>query len=262
MSVSAEVSYFSRFWVKFIEIIAAGLATAVSGYLIAYLSGALSSPAPTPAAAVNQVPPSISMLSSLPLQPIPPVSFDTNKQPPAPQQEVNVSVAQPRQTTANTTKVEPPRKRVENATTAGESNHQLKPLLARVRAALAKVDAKRTDDPLEDGARRPADVTRPSPAMAQPRPITAPPAITTPPITATAASPLIPGEVRSAPTQDTPVDPNPLPTVEVTSRPVAEAPAPSTEKDTGTLSTLEQMLRQDPLIGTVDPPRPPMPVAQ
>jgi hypothetical protein len=56
MSVSAELSYFSRFLVKFIEIIAAGLATAGSGYLIAHLSGALSSPAPTPAAAVNQVP--------------------------------------------------------------------------------------------------------------------------------------------------------------------------------------------------------------
>jgi hypothetical protein len=260
MSVSAEVSYFSRFLVKFIEIIAAGLATAVSGYLIAHLSGALSSPAPTPAAAVNQVPPSTSMLPSLPLQPNSPVSFDTNKQPPAPQQEINAPpVAQPRQKTAYTTKVEPPRKRVENATTAAESN-QRKPLLARVRAALANVDAKRTDDPLEGGAPPSADATRPS--MAQPRPITVPPAITTPPITATVASPLIPGEARSAPTENTPVDPNPLPTIEVTSRPVAEAPAPSTEKDTGTLSTLERMLRQDPLIGTVDPPRPPMPVAQ
>jgi hypothetical protein len=34
---------------KFVEIIAAGLATAVSGYLIARLSGALLSPAPAPA---------------------------------------------------------------------------------------------------------------------------------------------------------------------------------------------------------------------
>jgi hypothetical protein len=28
------------------------------------------------------------------------------------------------------------------------------------------------------------------------------------------------------------------------------------------MSPLEQRLRQDPLIGTMDPPRPPMPVAQ
>jgi hypothetical protein len=240
MSVSAEVSYFSRFLVKFIEIIAAGLATAVSGYLIAHLSGALSSPARIPAAAVNQVTPSSSVPSSLPLQPNSPASLDTKQQPPAPQQVNAPPVAQPGQTMADNKKVEGPRKRAENAT------NQRKPLLARVRAALANVDTKRTD-PLE-AAPPSADVTRPS-AMAPPQPITAPPAISNPPITT--------GEVRSAPSQDTPVDPNPLPKVEVTSRPVAAPLAPSTE-----MSPLEQRLRQDPLIGAVDPPRPPMPVAQ
>jgi hypothetical protein len=263
MSVSAEVSYFSRFLVKFIEIVAAGLATAVSGYLIAHLSGTLSSPAPapapapapTPAAAVNQMPPSTSMLSNLPLQPPPPVFVDTNKQPPVPQQGVIAPpVEQPGQTMVDTKKMETPHKRVENATTAAESK-QRKPLLARVRAALANVEAKRAD--ALEVAPRPADVTRPSPAMAQPQPITAPTAITTPPVVPSAASPIIPGPVRSGPIQDTPIDPNPLPTVEITSRPVAEPPAASTE-----MSPLEQRLRRDPLIGTADPPRPPMPVAQ
>ena len=253
MSVSAEASYFSRFLVKFIEIVAAGLATAVSGYMLAHLTGALSSPAPAPAAVVNQAAPSTSMLSSLPLQPNPPVSFDTNKQAPALQQEVNAPApAPPPQTVVDTKKVESPRKRVESATTAAESNRQRKPLLARVRAALANADTKRTD-PLEI-APRPVNVPRPSPAMAQP--ITAPAAIASPPITSTAA-PTLPGDVRSAPTQNTPIDPNPLPTVEITSRPIAEPPAPSTD-----MSPLEQRLRQDPLIGTVDPPRPPLPVAQ
>jgi hypothetical protein len=241
MSVSTEVSYFSRFLVKFIEIIAAGLATAVSGYLIAHLSGALPSPAPIPAAAVNQVTPSTSAPSGLPLQPTSPISLDLDKQPAA---SNAAPVAQSGQTTADTKKGEA-RKRVENATNTAESNHQRKPLLARVRAALANVDAKRTD-PLEAP---PAGVTRPSPAMVQPQPIVVPPAVTNPPIT--------PGEVRAAPSQDTPTDTNPLPQVEVTSRPVAEPPAPSIE-----MSPLEQRLRQDPLIGTVDPPRPPMPVAQ
>ncbi len=253
MSVSVEVSYFSRFLVKFIEIIAAGLATAVSGYLIAHLSGALSSPAPTPAAVVNQVPPSTSMLSSSPLQPSPPVSFDAN---PASHHEVKAPpAAQPGQTMTDAKKREAPRKRIENATTAADSNNQRISLLARARAALAKVDAKRTD-PVEV-APRPGDVTQPSPTLAQPQPIAAAPTITAPPITATAPSPLIPGEDRSAPTQDTRTDPNPLPTVEITSRPIAESPARSTG-----MSPLEQMLRQDPLIGAVDPPRPPMPVAQ
>jgi hypothetical protein len=256
MSVSVEVSYFSRFLVKFIEIIAAGLATAVSGYLIAHLSGALSSPAPTPAAAINQVPPSTSMLSSSPLQANPPVSFDANKQPPASLQEVKAPpVAQPGQATTDSKKGESSRKRIENATTEDDSNRRRKSLLARVRAALARIDAKRAD-PVEV-APRPGDATQPSPTVAQPQPIAAAPTITTPPITTSAASPFTPGEVRSAPTQDTRTDPNPLPTVEITSRPIAESPAHSTE-----MSPLEQMLRQDPLIGTVDPPRPPMPVAQ
>src|SRR5215471_20773468 len=101
MSVSAEVSYFSRLLVKFIEIIAAGLATAVSGYLIAHLSGALTSPAPIPAAAVNQVAPSTSVPSSLPLQPNSPVSLETNRQPPVPQQVNAPPVAQPGQTMAD-----------------------------------------------------------------------------------------------------------------------------------------------------------------
>ena len=73
MSVSDDISYFSRFLVKFVEIIAAGLATAASGYLIAHLTGALSPPAP--AAAVIQVAPSTSMVSgSQPTQPIPSIS--------------------------------------------------------------------------------------------------------------------------------------------------------------------------------------------
>ena len=47
-SVADGVSYFSRFTVKFTEILAVGMATAVSGYLIAHVSGFLSSPAPSP----------------------------------------------------------------------------------------------------------------------------------------------------------------------------------------------------------------------
>jgi hypothetical protein len=53
MPTLENVSYFSRFFLKFVEIITAGLATAVSGYLIAHLSGVLSSPGPAPAAAVT-----------------------------------------------------------------------------------------------------------------------------------------------------------------------------------------------------------------
>src|SRR5437588_1364857 len=89
MSVADDVSYLSRFLVKFVEIIAAGLATAVSAYLIAHFTGALSSPAPAPTAAAIQVAPSASMQSNLPEQPISPTSADINERRVPPPQDVN-----------------------------------------------------------------------------------------------------------------------------------------------------------------------------
>jgi len=72
MPAPDNVSYFSRFFLKFVEIIAAGLATAVSGYLIAHLIGVLSSPGPAPGASVIQAAPSASTVSSPPAQAIAP----------------------------------------------------------------------------------------------------------------------------------------------------------------------------------------------
>ena len=63
-----EVSYFSRFTVKFVEIVAAGMATAVSGYLIAHLGGFWSSPTPAPVVAA----PSASAASVEPADPAEP----------------------------------------------------------------------------------------------------------------------------------------------------------------------------------------------
>jgi hypothetical protein len=40
--MAGEVSYVRRFTVKFVEIVAAGIGTAVSGYLVAYITGHLS----------------------------------------------------------------------------------------------------------------------------------------------------------------------------------------------------------------------------
>jgi len=72
MPAPDNVSYFSRFFLKFVEIIAAGLATAVSGYLIAHFSGVLSSPGPAPGASVIQAAQSASTVSSPPAQAIAP----------------------------------------------------------------------------------------------------------------------------------------------------------------------------------------------
>jgi len=120
MSVPDDHSYFSRFLLKFVEIIAAGLATAASGYLIAHLSGALSSPAP---AAAFQVIPSTSTVSgSLPAQPIPPpISANINEQRLSPQEVNAPRVARPARKTVNTTKAEPPLKHSDSATNATQA---------------------------------------------------------------------------------------------------------------------------------------------
>ena len=49
MAVANGASFFSRFTMKFVEVIGAGIATAVTGYLIAHLGGFWSTPR-TPAA--------------------------------------------------------------------------------------------------------------------------------------------------------------------------------------------------------------------
>src|SRR5215469_5529964 len=134
MSVSGEFSVFSRFVVKFVEIIAAGLATAVSGYVIAHLTGALSSPVPLPARAVIE-----DMPNPIPPAPLPSSIFgDRDDQHAAQKQEVTVSPAPQPAPPVNATKIAPPHKHPETATTAADS------LAARVRAALATIDANRT----------------------------------------------------------------------------------------------------------------------
>jgi hypothetical protein len=59
MSGPAKVSFLSRFAVKFVEIVAAGIGTAVSGYLVAHITGYLSSPTTAsvepPQAAIHSV---------------------------------------------------------------------------------------------------------------------------------------------------------------------------------------------------------------
>jgi hypothetical protein len=87
--MSSNISVFSRFLVKFVEIIAAGLATAVSGYLIAHLSGALSSPVPVPAGTVIQD----ATNATSPAHPPASVSRDRTDQNTASKQEVTASPA-------------------------------------------------------------------------------------------------------------------------------------------------------------------------
>jgi hypothetical protein len=172
MSTQDNVSYFSRFLLKFVEIIAAGLATAVSGYVIAHLTGALSFPAPAPAptAAVIQVAPSVSVPFGPPVQPTSPVSANASEQRLAPQQDANAPpVAQPARKTA---KSEPSRKRMESAPSVAASTRDQGSFVSRVRAALTSADANRMD-PLDVSPRQSVSTRAPA-AIAQPK--TDPPA--------------------------------------------------------------------------------------
>jgi hypothetical protein len=262
MSVSDDPSYLSRFLLKFVEITAAGLATAVSGYLIAHLTGAFSSPAPAPATAVIRGTPDASTQSNRLAQPIPPISADVSErrvahqqdvntppiaQPPPPQQEVNAPpVTQRASRSVNTAKTIPPHNHIETTTRASESKRDHGSFVARIRAALGSADQT-------------GEVSRGPAAMAsQPLPVMDPSGTV-------AAAPPVATEPRPVPVQQAPIEPNPPTAVEIKSRPVTSiqsSPAASPVKETDVLSPLEQILRHDPFAGSDDAPRPPMPVGE
>src|SRR5260221_9194465 len=172
--MSGENSYFSRFFVKFVEVSAAGLATAISAYLLAHFGGLLSSsptPASAPAQTAVQVGPTASEVAgSLRPQPTPPAAAAAvNKQSPAPQQDTDAPVAQPARKAAKDAKAWPPRKHTKTDTSEAQKEPRgQKSAEALARAALANVDANRpapNDALIEPGL---AD-TRSAPVDIQPR---------------------------------------------------------------------------------------------
>src|SRR5262249_35916181 len=159
----------SRFLLKFVEIIAAGLATAVSGYLIAHLSGALLSPAPAPAPAVVQIAPSLGALSTPPMQPMAPVSSNPSEPRLTPQQPSNAPpLVQPTRRAANITRQEPSRRHMENTTSAPASGRDQESFVSRVRAALTDADANHVE-PLDVSSHQSEPVRAPA-AIGQPKP--------------------------------------------------------------------------------------------
>lgn len=237
MSTADNGSYISRFLVKFVEIIAAGLATAASGYLIAHLSGTLSSSTPTTNTRAVVVTPNLSERAAVPAQPSTPNSVD------------NTAPPQPASTPASVAKPEPPSRRIENSPKPATSTRES--WTVRVRAALA--NAAHRSDPLPDSPHRvrpPAGTTEPGPAIDSAN------------SHALSATIPAPSEVRPPPLQDLTIIASPPTVIEVNPVvPIQPSPAPS-EKAPGALSTLEQMLRNDPLAGSQQAPRPPMPVGQ
>ena len=146
--MSGENSCFSRFLVKFIEVSAAGLATAISAYALAHLGGLLPSsttPTSAPATAVQVSPTASEVAEGLRAKPTPPAAAAAvNKQSPAQQQDTDATVAQPARKAAKDAKALPPRKHTKTDTSVAEKEARGQTSAeALARAALANVDANR-----------------------------------------------------------------------------------------------------------------------
>ena len=296
MSVPDKVSYFSRLTTKFLEILAASIATAVGGYLVAHLGGYLPwparEPAPTPAA-IQAVPSASGVVSKTPRaqppQPVPPASADADEPRPAAAPDAGLAAKRPARTTANATQAASSHKPMTAGTaeikpiTAGTDApegkpHEAESVEAQVRAALEKVDAH-WPAPSDAAPQTVSLPPAPPAAAAEPRPTegpvlgtagaiaVAPPAAAAVVVTPPAA------EAAREPAQQVPVQPEPLTPVEIKSRPVASVeasppPEPATsahEEDKGILSTLKkipEMFRPASGAVSADPPRPPLPVGQ
>jgi hypothetical protein len=115
--MSGEVSYVSRFFVKFVEIIGAGLASAVCAYLFAHFGGLLPSSPAAPALTTVQFGPTAELAKNLRAQPTPPVAAAAvNAQGPAPEQDI----AQPAHKAVKDIKTLPPRKHTKTDTSMAE----------------------------------------------------------------------------------------------------------------------------------------------
>ena len=291
-----EPSYFSRFTLKFAEIMAAGIATAVSGYLIAHLGGFLSTTAPVPTPAAIEVAPRVVAVPQT-VTVSPPAAADAGEPRATPAREAAPAAAAPARTTANA--AAPARKRDTSAAEAKPRDKgavEAKPreketadskardkddkelVEARVRAALANVDASKPAPAEAPAPPRQAGIPlAPSATAAQPLPAEAP--LTTGAITAAPRA----AEAVPQPAPQAPAEPNPLAAVEIKSRPVADVPAATppgaaaqdgaqqasaqedAKEDKGLLATIKKipdLLRPASGATTSEPPRPPLPVGE
>jgi hypothetical protein len=143
-----EASYLSRFFAKFTEIIAAGLATAMCAYLISYLGVGGPPPHVTPAPAAVSVAPTAAgeVAASLPAQPAPPVAAPplaasaVDEQRRVPQPVTDAPPAQAVRKAEKAATAAPGPKDVKTGTSMARSEKSAEAL---ARAALANVDADR-----------------------------------------------------------------------------------------------------------------------
>jgi hypothetical protein len=257
--VSAVSTFFSRFTVKFIEVVGAGVATALTGYLLAHFGGYFNaqSNVPIPPAAVQIAPGTGVPGSSAPNATV--VTKGQRAQPAQAAASASADAKEPRRAQPGETAT--PASLQSERTTVGSvpssSTHRRVPpelaavetraretdsVEARIRAALANVDASHQPPP--EGPARPPDVVTAAPKVSIPAaavPAAAPPPAAAGPVTAAlppvadvhpaGAGPAVERAPtpRGPETATAPVQPaatpqatsEPLPAVEVKSLPVA-----------------------------------------
>jgi hypothetical protein len=275
--MSGEVPYFSRFFAKFVEIIAAGLASAICAYLLAHFGGVLltsATPAPAP------VTPTASLLAdSVRAQPIPLLAVaPVNERRAVPQKDIDAPAVQPAANAGKEAKTLPLRKHAKTATSVAEKGPRgQKSLEVLTRAALANIDADRpppVDAPIGPGlndTRARVDAIQPRQASVPPRQADVVPRPVDLPPRAAAINAAQP----AADTQPQPVQPRPAigtnlqprsPNVRATvdPQPSGAAPQPSpADQDKDVFSALKRipdLLRPEPPMPIGEAPRPPMPV--
>ena len=289
--MSGENSYFSRFFVKFVEVSAAGLASAICAYLLAHFGGLLVAPAPPTAVQVG--PPAGETPESRRAQPSPSV-----EQRSAAQRDTDAAVAQPALKSVKDAKAAPPRKPTKTDASVTEKEPHQKSAEALARAALANVDANRPAPPDATVGPDLTDTTAPADiqsrranvpqrqAVGPPQPVAAPPraggmevaphAADVQPqpveISPAPSANLGPGSRDVRPNRVTPVDIQSRPVVAIDPRspradPPLEISAPQpplpADQDKGVVSVLKRvpdLLRPDPPPPSGENPRPPMPI--
>jgi hypothetical protein len=135
-----EDSYFSRFFTKFVEIVAGGLATAMCAYLIAHVGDPLSSATPAPTA-VSAASTTGEVAAGLPAQPAPPVATAAVEGQHRATQPVTDAPARPAPKGEKAATAVPAPK--DNKASASPAARSEKSAEALARAALANLDADR-----------------------------------------------------------------------------------------------------------------------
>ena len=273
--MSAEVSYCSRFFAKFVEIIAAGLASAITAYLLAHFGGVLlyATPASAPVAPIAS-----EAAESGRAQPRPPVAAaPVNERRTVPQKDTDAPAAQLTPNGGKEAKTLPLSKHTKTDTSVAEKEPRgQKSVEVLTRAALANIDANRPapgDAPIGPGLNHtyaPVDGTQPRQASVPPRqadvgprPVEIPSRAAA--IAAQPAAKAQPQPVQPRPAAGTNLQPgSPEVRASVDPQPSSAAPQPaSADLDEDVFSALKwipDLLRPDPPTATGEAPRPPMPV--